>query len=241
MSPHIARAWATSVLSLLAASALVVTSVAAAQTPITAKWSSHHTGTTQALAQSPAAAVVTASITVSLDVTTTVTSGAKVFSVANVAVGAGPELTSANVSSNPKNYCGTVEVDIDLDAGTITVDGGADPCDFKSAELNITLAGAEFAGVSVLNEGLFVADLEEEFVGLGLKGSSPSGMSRSIMTAVLPQATVQSITVNGASFLGVWEGIYATDMLGSTTFAFTLASAQAAPATPVVAAPVFTG
>lgn len=144
--------------------------------------------------------------------------GPRTFEVTGVVVGDGPELTVANATgTNPSNYCGDVEVDIDPVAQTITVAGGEEiDCWFEV--VTVTITTAEIASVAVVSDGLTLL-VDEETPG--------------------PAAVVQT-AADGVTLTWTWDGTTRFYPSGSSVFSYERV-APAEPADPVVADPAFTG
>jgi hypothetical protein len=68
--------------------------------------------------------------------------GPVVFEVTDAPVGAGPELTGADMVDNPSDWCGSLNVDVDNVAGTITVTPD-EVCDFQTALVVVTGQGID--------------------------------------------------------------------------------------------------
>ena len=85
-------------------------------------------------------------------------SGPMEFEALDVLVGDGPELTGDDLIANPSEWCGDIEVDIDLEAMTITVTGGDDFCNFQEAYVAVQLYGGtvlDNVEVDVVDDTLF--------------------------------------------------------------------------------------
>lgn len=168
--------------------------------------------------------------------------GPMVFSATNRLVGDGPELTGADLTSNPSEYYGDIVVDISLDPSTVTVTGGDEWDYFGDAYLSITLHGATFGSVTLVSDDLFQAegDLPEGTgpAALGFAGPSGHGAAAPIMTALTPLPTLQSYGASGTVFTAHWAGTSWYGMSGGTQFSFVLGAAA-----PTASAgnPVFAG
>lgn len=79
-------------------------------------------------------------IRVELDLPYDGSDGPAVFEVTGVTPGPGPELSSADLTDNPSNWCGSLVVDIDPDTSLVTITPD-EPCDFERATVTITAAG----------------------------------------------------------------------------------------------------
>lgn len=64
-------------------------------------------------------------------------SGPAVFEVADAPIGPGVELTSADLVSNPSDWCGSITVDVDPSAKTVTVSAEVE-CDFTDVKVWVT-------------------------------------------------------------------------------------------------------
>lgn len=87
----------------------------------------------------------TVSIRVELDLPSS-GSGPAVFQVTDTAVGVGPELTGDDLTSNPSEWCGSLNVDVDNVAQTITVSPD-ESCDFETATVRVTGQGIDSLNV----------------------------------------------------------------------------------------------
>lgn len=171
--------------------------------------------------------------------------GPMVFSATNRLVGDGPELTGADLTANPSEYCGDISVDVSMDPATIVVTGGTGHCWFGSAYLRIVLHGATFGSVTLVGDSLFDEPYSEQEPGdlpadraAGFTGTGSFGASLPIMTAIVDRPTLQSYGASGELFTARWEGLTWTDMGGTASFTFVRGATG-----PVFAAadPVFTG
>lgn len=91
-------------------------------------------------AQAASGDLSTVSITVELDMVSE-TSGPAVFQVTDVPVGAGPELSGADLVSNPSDWNGSLFVDLDNATHTITISPDEKGWDFETARITITSPG----------------------------------------------------------------------------------------------------
>src|SRR5437899_7653139 len=74
--------------------------------------------------------------------------------VANgVTPGPGVELNNTNLVANPSGWCGSLQVDIDPDAQTITVSPD-EVCDFETAV--VTISTSEIASITNTSDNLWV-------------------------------------------------------------------------------------
>ena len=97
----------------------------------------------------------TVSITVSMDLPSgRCGDGPMVFSVTNVTVGVGPELTGgpSEITSNPCGWRGSVSVDVDNVAQTITV-ATVDANDFET--VTVLVSGTGIDALSVVSDALW--------------------------------------------------------------------------------------
>jgi hypothetical protein len=78
--------------------------------------------------------------------------GPAVFEVTDVPVGPGPELTGADLVDNPSNWCGSLNVDVDNVAGTITVTPD-ELCDFQTAVVTVT--GQGIGSIQTVSDNLW--------------------------------------------------------------------------------------
>lgn len=94
-------------------------------------------------------------------------SGPMEFEATDVLVGPGPELTGDDLIANPSDWCGDIEVDIDLDAMTITVTGGDSYCDFQEAYVAVELYGGVVLDTAELTEDtLFGGESYLQYYGI---------------------------------------------------------------------------
>ncbi len=77
--------------------------------------------------------------------------GPAVFEVTDVAIGAGPELTGADLIDNPSEWCGSVTVDVDPAARTITVAAERE-CNFS--DVRVWVSSPEFTKVTFVSDDL---------------------------------------------------------------------------------------
>lgn len=107
-------------------------------------------------AHAAAGDLTTVSITVSMDLPTAVGGhGPVVFQVTNVAVGAGPELTGADLVSNPTPCDGSLNVDVNNTDHTITVTPD-DPNTFETATVTVTSPG--LGPITLVSDNLWIAE-----------------------------------------------------------------------------------
>lgn len=171
-----------------------------------------------------------------------------VFEATHVLVGPGYELTRDDMTYAPAEYGADVNVDVSLDPLTVSINGG-EYNDFGYAYLEVTLTGASFGTVTVTNDNLFSTTprgvdgppdgpVQPDNQASGLTGTAGSRLSRSVITALLPNVSLQSYGVSGSTFAATWLGTDWTAMSGSATFSFVRTANG-----PVVsdANPVFTG
>jgi len=159
------------------------------------------------------------------------------FQVSGVVVGDGVELTGADQTTNPEDYCGDATVDVSLNPTTITVTGGEDYCNFQEAYVEVTLHGVEFGSVTLNSDNLFES-FGDRSPALGLSGGSykARGVHAVIQEGSAP--TLQSYGVSGSTFSAYWSGENSSDMSGASVFSW-VPVALAAPA--AAAAASFTG
>jgi len=93
--------------------------------------------------------------------------GPVVFEVMRVAPGDGPELTGADLVENPSDWCGSLEVDIDPDAQTITIDSD-DVCDFQTAVVTIT--SATIVSIELVSDDLWQGSTDMALVESSVAG-----------------------------------------------------------------------
>lgn len=138
-----------------------------------------------------------------------------VFEVTGVAVGDGPELTGADLTGNPNDYCGDAQVDISLNPTTITVTGGPNYCNFAAAYVRVTLHGIEFSSTTLLSDNLF--EPSSEPMGLGISGGGYK--SRGIrLGATDTNPVLDSFGVSGNTFSAYWSGQDWNNMSGAAVF-----------------------
>lgn len=89
-------------------------------------------------------------------------SGPAVFEVTNAAITDGPELTGANLVDNPSGWCGSLQVDVDPAAKTITVSPDHS-CDFTDVKLWVS--SPEFGSVILVSDELLWPEDEGEGEG----------------------------------------------------------------------------
>jgi len=158
-----------------------------------------------------------------------------VFEVTGVAVGDGPELTGADLTENPSEYCGDAEVDISLNPTTITVTGGPNYCNFAAAYVEVTLHGMEFSSTTLLSDNLFQPNTDT--IGMGVTGGGYK--SRGIrLSPTDTNPVLDSFGVSGNTFSAYWSGQDWNDMSGAAVFSW-VPVALAGPA--AAADPSFTG
>ena len=164
--------------------------------------------------------------------------GPAVFEVTNVTIGAGPELTGANLTENPSGWCGSVIVDVDPDAKTITVSPD-DDCNFTDVKLVIT--SPEFGAVTLVSDELLWPDddycydeyCEDEYCEgeecpfvtvTGFSGGGSGGVFSA--SRILPFAAPGSVAALNVSFSGntltaTWKvdqsGGFTSEWLGGST------------------------
>ena len=86
-------------------------------------------------------------------------SGPAVFEVTDAPIGAGPELTGADLVANPSGWCGSVTVDVDPVASTVTV-AAEESCDFT--DVRVWVSSPDFATFSLVSDDLLVPRDDEE-------------------------------------------------------------------------------
>lgn len=212
------------------------------------------------------------------------------FEANGVLVGDGPELTADDLISNPSDWCGDIMVDVDLEAATLDVTGGEEPCNFTEAYLALSLSGAveledaelEFDELfeehqSLLGYGVESAVFDAYWVACNGGGEGPVDETVAPLAEDLPAPAPSGSPTSSPSPTGspspspspseepdvdllCGEGDFGWDMSGETLFDLVFVSeeptptptpspetdvddadGEAAPATPVVAAPSFTG
>jgi hypothetical protein len=187
-------------------------------------------------------------------------SGPMEFEALDVLVGDGPELTGDDLIANPSEWCGDIEVDIDLDAMTITVTGGDDFCNFQEAYVAVQLYGGtvlDNVEVDVVEDTLFEGYSLLEWYGVegGVFDAYWSTCGFVIEEEPQPSPSPSpSGTVTPFSEQEAWcEGEAPSfNMNGLTSFVFSLVEEEpttdvddeveeAPVAEPVVAEPTFTG
>ena len=143
--------------------------------------------------------------------------GPMAFQVSGVVVGDGVELTGADQTTNPEDYCGDATVDVSLNPTTITVTGGEEYCDFQEAYVEVTLHGVEFGSVTLNSDNLF-EPFGDRSPALGLSGGSykARGVHAVIQEGSAP--TLQSYGVSGSTFSAYWYGENSGDMSGASVF-----------------------
>ena len=108
-------------------------------------------GSTAAVADEP----IVVSITASLDLPVNTSSqGPIVYEVKDVVAGEGPELTEADLVSNPSEWCGSLDVDVDPISKSIFVYTNPDSelCDFQT--VSVTVTSAQFATITLVGDTL---------------------------------------------------------------------------------------
>lgn len=176
--------------------------------------------------------------------------GPRVFEVTGVEAAAGTwELTEADEVENPSNWCGSVMVDVDPDAGLITVATEED-CNFHTAMIRIN--SEQIDDITLVSDDLWGPDPMD-----------PGNPDTGTMDPV-------TITGNGSGFDLFWQIDESFDEASwlqperTAVFAFTLVSDESEPtttttteaesttttepapspgggATPIVASPTYTG
>ncbi len=189
--------------------------------------------TTSAPAPAPDPSAITADIYVEIDFVGS--SGPKTFAVTGVPVGAGPELTGADVQTDPSDHCGALAVDVSLDPTTITVTGiGA--CSYSDAYVKVTLHGMEFSSTTVLSDALF-SPVPDKNMASGLLGGSYKSRGAHFGPTD-PYPVLDSYGVTGSTFSAFWSGGATSPMDGVSVFSW-VPVALAGPA--AAADPTFTG
>lgn len=143
--------------------------------------------------------------------------GPRVFEVTGVEAAAGTwELTEADEVENPSNWCGSVMVDVDPDAGLITVATEED-CNYHTATIRIT--SEQIGEITLVSDDLWGPDPEE-----------PDDPDSGTMDPV-------TITDNGSEIELFWQIDESFDEAswlqpdGTAVFAFTLAVDEPDPTT----------
>lgn len=127
-----------------------------------------------------------------------VRSGPAVFEVTDAAIGAGPELTGADLIDNPSEWCGNLTVDVDPDARTITV-AAEDDCSFT--DVRVWVSSPEFTSVTLVSDDLLWPSNQPTgapTVGLGTGGVGPGGVAA--MAVPVPRAAPGSLATLTQSF-----------------------------------------
>jgi hypothetical protein len=184
----------------------------------------------------------TVSITVSLDLPHNSSKGPAVFQVTDATVGAGPELTGADLVSNPSSWGGSVTVDVDNTDGTITI-ATDEPDSFETADVTITSPG--LGAITLVSDNLWMAQMTSSaqkraaggsLVIMALTSDSKNG------TATIDWATSNDLTAFRLNPTG--KAIFSFTQIAPTTTTTTAAPTTTAPpaaAMAVTAAPAFTG
>ena len=133
-----------------------------------------------------AAPPTTVSITVEMDLPDFCQLGPLVFSVVDVPVAAGPELTGAEseITANPCTWGGAVSVDVAPD-GTITV-ATAERDSFQTTEVTVTWPGAD--AVTTVSDGLWEATGEDSCL-MAPAVTTAAGGTVTIAWAPAPECT----------------------------------------------------
>lgn len=183
-------------------------------------------------------------------------SGPAVFEVTNAAITDGPELTSANIIANPSGWCGSLQVDVDPAAKTITVSPDQ-TCNFSDVKLWVS--SPEFGSVILVSDELLWPDGEDEGEDEGEgededegEGEVPvlarGGSGGAVLSTarIVPMAAPGSLAVLDWAFTapqltaswrvdqtGAGDGINTEDLGGAAVFSY-------GPATPTPPAKVST-
>ena len=99
----------------------------------------------------------TVSITVELDLPEGGSDGPVVYQVTDVPVGDGPELTGADLIANPSGWCGSLAVDVDNVARTITMTPD-EVCNFETATVEVVGEGIDT--LTTISDELWTTDEE---------------------------------------------------------------------------------
>lgn len=188
-------------------------------------------------------------------------SGPMEFEALDVLVGDGPELTGDDLIANPSEWCGDIEVDIDLEAMTITVTGGEDHCYFQEAYVAVELYGGtvlDNVEVEAVEDTLFGGYSLLEWYGVE-GGIFDAYWSTCGVVEEEPEPEPEPTSTGAAAPFSEEDavswcegGAGSYDMDGLTEFVFSLVEEEpttdvddeveeAPVAEPVVAEPTFTG
>jgi hypothetical protein len=196
--------------------------------------------------------LTTVSITVSMDLpsSTRPSDGPIVFEVTDVPVGDGPELTGANLVSNPSDWGGSVTVDIDADAGTVTV-ATEDSNTFETAD--VTISGPGIGELTLISDDLWAPEAVDGVpanapsaiqgqAGMPLViGVDSSGVNSLSWTSTVP-GVFWELAPEGAAVFSIAQAAPPSTTTTTTTAApTTTTTAPAARAAAVTTPPAFTG
>ena len=102
--------------------------------------------------------------------------GAIVYEVTNVTAGEGPELTEANLVSNPSDWCGSVDVDVDPVSKSIFIytNPESQVCNFET--VSVTITSAQIGTITLADDTLFDESLcPDDEGGEGGEGGEGEG------------------------------------------------------------------
>ena len=205
-------------------------------------------GSTAAMADEP----IVVSIRVALDLPVDADSeGPIVYEVKDVTAGDGPELTQADLVSNPSEWCGSLDVDVDPISKSIFIYTGADAeaCNFQTA--SVTITSAQIGAITLESDTLFDGSLCQEEEGEGGDEELLPGSDLTAVNAVPVELVNNGLwTFNYTSDAGVVQLDWATlpeeeggesfptsaNTCGLTVLTFAAPIVAAAPVEPKLAA-----
>ena len=195
----------------------------------------------------------TVSITVSMDLPSSEFSkGPAVWQVQNVKVADGPELTGADLVSNPSDWGGSVTVDVDNASHHITV-ATEKANDFETA--TVTVTGAGLGTVSLVSDDLWIPEqltgakqaaiVDDTTTTLADTTTTVSDATMPLVLGVAPDTAIMHWS---SSVAGVfWElnkggaAVFSFALAAPTTTVAPTTTAPPAAAAAVQATPAFTG
>ena len=194
----------------------------------------------------------TVSITVSMDLPTPEgnSEGPIVYRVTNATVTSGPELTGANLVSNPTGWGGSVTVDVDNNTHRITV-ATEDSDIFQTAR--VTLTGPGLGAITLVSDNLW--EPQEASLVQRMSAATPSTTTTAPSSMPLTYGTTGgTATIGWAStppnvefrLRGGGAAVFSFTVSGPTTTTTTATAVPATTAPParakaVQARPAFTG
>jgi hypothetical protein len=101
-------------------------------------------------------------------------SGPAIFVANGVTPGAGVELDGSNLVANPSDWCGSLQVDIDPDAQTITISPD-EGCDFETAV--VTISTSEIATITNTSDNLWETPDPPAPPMVRTEAASPTGVT----------------------------------------------------------------